>query len=110
VKKAIKICNSCGKPKMEGYCKCVKVKSHNIDQSNHKLYNSYKWRKFSHKLRDERILCELCLQEGRTTQCQMVDHITPINRGGSVWDKSNLQVLCNKCHNIKSGKDRWNKK
>ena len=59
---------------------------------------------------DECILCELCLQEGRTTQCQMVDHITPINRGGSVWDKSNLQVLCNKCHNIKSGKDRWNKK
>ena len=109
MKKSIKICNSCGKPKMEGYCKCVKVKSHNIDQSNYKLYSSYKWRKFAHKLRDERILCELCLQEGRTTECQMLDHITPINRGGSVWSLSNLMVLCNHCHAVKSAKDRWGK-
>jgi 5-methylcytosine-specific restriction endonuclease McrA len=36
----------------------------------------------------------------------MVDHIKPINQGGSIWNKDNLQTLCNRCHNKKSAKDK----
>ena len=35
----------------------------------------------------------------------MVDHITPINNGGQKLDYSNLQALCNKCHNKKSASE-----
>lgn len=34
-----------------------------------------------------------------------MDHITPINEGGDRYDFNNLQGLCDKCHNKKSGRE-----
>jgi 5-methylcytosine-specific restriction endonuclease McrA len=34
-----------------------------------------------------------------------VDHIVPVYKGGSVFDESNLQVLCVYCHRKKTNKD-----
>ena len=36
----------------------------------------------------------------------MVDHIKPINKGGSKLDIDNLQSLCNRCHALKSAKEK----
>ncbi len=34
-----------------------------------------------------------------------VDHIKALINGGAMWDKENLQVLCPKCHNVKTKQD-----
>ena len=104
MKKPAKICDICRKIKKEDCDRCKPKKYKGVKQNNYDLYNSSKWRKFAHALRKERILCEMCLSEGRTTASQMVDHIKEINQGGSIWDLSNLQCLCNKCHAKKSGR------
>jgi 5-methylcytosine-specific restriction protein A len=102
--KAKKICNKCRKVKGLS-CSCIEPKKYEgIKQNNYSLYNSRKWRKFSHQLRKDNPLCKMCLDEGRTYESQMVDHIREINKGGSIWDINNLQCLCNKCHSKKSGR------
>jgi len=34
-----------------------------------------------------------------------VDHIKAVALGGKMWDKKNLQVLCNECHKVKTKED-----
>ncbi len=48
-------------------------------------------------------LCEECRRGGVVTPATVVDHIVPINEGGAPMDMDNLQSLCAKCHNRKSG-------
>lgn len=103
--KAKKICAKCRKIK-ELSCKCPKPKPFEGMQQNYSFYNSKKWRKYAHSIRAEEPLCIICLQEGRTTPSQMVDHIHPISKGGSKWERSNLQALCHKCHNKKTAKSK----
>ena len=106
MKKPLKICNQCRKPKKEGCVECKPKAFENISKTNYKLYNSTKWRKYAHSLRREEPLCRLCLKEGITKASEMVDHIRPINKGGSIWNRDNLQCLCHKCHNKKTSKDK----
>jgi len=48
----------------------------------------------------EHPLCVECNGVG-----QVVDHITPIRLGGEELSWDNLQTMCHRCHNIKSGKE-----
>ena len=104
--KAKKICPDCRKIK-DLSCVCPPKESHQgFKKNNYNLYNSRKWRTFSHKLRKDNPLCKICLDEGRTTPSSMVDHKRSINSGGSIWDVNNLQCLCSSCHAKKSAKDK----
>ncbi|MBO5821073.1 MAG: HNH endonuclease [Alistipes sp.] len=47
---------------------------------------------------------------GKITPATIVDHITPINSGGARFDFTNLQGLCDTCHNKKSGREAHKKK
>ncbi|MDZ3745338.1 HNH endonuclease [Pseudoglutamicibacter cumminsii] len=53
-------------------------------------------------------LCEQCQTQGRVTPAQEVDHIVPLEDGGT-HDEANLQALCKPCHSSKiaRGNDRW---
>lgn len=42
-------------------------------------------------------LCRMCLAAGRTVAATVVDHIMPIEDGGTN-EQSNLQPLCKRCH------------
>jgi len=68
---------------------------------NHAFYNSTAWRNLRNAYIMEHPLCASC---GRGAD--MVDHIVPINKGGAPLDPSNLQSLCNSCHNKKSATDK----
>jgi 5-methylcytosine-specific restriction endonuclease McrA len=48
----------------------------------------------------EHPLCVECSGIG-----QVVDHIIPIRLGGEELSWENLQTMCHRCHNIKSGKE-----
>ena len=76
------------------------------DNSNQEIYNSWKWRKFSkqHKLLNP--LCVQCDKDGLVTVGTVADHIVPINKGGTVFEKENIQTLCESCHNRKSASER----
>lgn len=53
----------------------------------------------------EEPLCRSCLETGRTSASEIVDHIVPLAWGGSD-DRSNKQGLCKACHDDKSKAER----
>ena len=84
-----------------------KAKPQERQHDNSNFYHSKGWRltrKFYIKANP---LCEQCTREGRTTGGQMVDHIKPISLGPTSLrlDQTNLQTLCNSCHNKKSANE-----
>lgn len=72
---------------------------------NSKFYTSSAWRRVRAIKIQENPLCEECQRRGVLTPADVVDHITPINQGGEPFDESNLQSLCHRCHNKKSGRE-----
>jgi 5-methylcytosine-specific restriction enzyme A len=65
-----------------------------------KFYHTTAWRKLRATFIKQHPLCVECDGIG-----QVVDHIESIKSGGDplAWD--NLQTMCHRCHNIKSGKE-----
>jgi hypothetical protein len=55
------------------------------------------WRKQRLALLREQPLCRICLAAGRTVAAAVVDHIIPLNDGGTNTT-ANLQPLCKRCH------------
>lgn len=49
----------------------------------------------------DRPLCQHCMQAGRITAAEEVDHVVPLWRGGAD-DESNYQSLCVPCHQRKT--------
>lgn len=49
-------------------------------------------------------LCRMCEAEGRITAATVPDHIVPLARGGTDAD-SNVQCLCEACHDKKTRAD-----
>lgn len=60
------------------------------------------WR--ARKLREEP-LCRHCRQAGRVTAAAELDHVIPLERGGT-YDDENICPLCADCHKAKTAKDR----
>ena len=101
-----KICGKCKRIKGRS-CICPEKKPfEGISKDNYSVYNSSRWRRYSKGLRKNHPLCEHCLKKGVTSPSEVVDHIHPISKGGDVWDRDNLQMLCHKCHNTKTGKSK----
>ncbi len=65
----------------------------------------YKWKKFRKEYLKKNPLCVMCLSKGKITQSKVIDHIIS-HKGdkGLFWDESNMQALCVRCHNKKTGK------
>jgi 5-methylcytosine-specific restriction protein A len=45
-----------------------------------------------------------CLQQGRITPAECVDHIIPVSQGGPMWESSNHQSLCTSCNVAKGNR------
>lgn len=71
-----------------------------------KIRNSRAWR---NRTRQRQLFdfpfCQHCFQDDRLIDAVEVDHIVPLEIGGSAYDPSNLQSLCKRCHVIKSAKE-----
>jgi 5-methylcytosine-specific restriction enzyme A len=66
-------------------------------------YTTQRWQRLRrHKLR-EHPLCQACLQVGRIEPATVVDHRSPIRRGGDPFPAlEQLASLCARCHNAKT--------
>jgi len=65
-----------------------------------KIYKSARWRRVREIILSSYPFCKIC---GKPAS--VVDHITPIERGGAIWNDRNLQSLCKRCHNKKTAKE-----
>lgn len=79
--------------------------AHKRTVDNSKFYNSRTWRKFRKQILNKEPLCRQCDANGLVVQAKVVDHIVRIEDGGAKLDEKNVQPLCAKCHNSKSGKE-----
>lgn len=75
------------------------------EQDNSAFYNSRTWRKLRKFVLDKNPLCVECERKGLVTVASVGDHIIPINQGGAPLDETNIQPLCKKCHDSKSGRE-----
>lgn len=67
-------------------------------------YNE-RWRRIRLSKLQSEPLCRMCLSAGMTVPATVVDHIKPIEDGGT-HEESNLQPLCKRCHDaIKTPSD-----
>ena len=82
-----------------------KIKKHLRQVDNASFYNSKRWRSLRAYYIQSHPLCAECNRNGITTGAKVVDHIKPITMGGSPIDIRNLQILCEPCHNSKSGRE-----
>ena len=70
-------------------------------KSNSKFYTSTPWRKLRTMFIQQNPVCVECGRAGK-----VVDHIVRVNDDSTLaldWD--NLQTMCHRCHNSKSGKE-----
>ena len=72
---------------------------------NTAFYNSKEWRRLAKAHKRANPLCVVCESEDRLSPAQVTDHILAIADGGSRLDWDNLQSLCHRCHNAKSGRE-----
>lgn len=70
-----------------------------------KDYDLKSWREYSKNLRANNPVCSVTGFE-YLPEMLIVDHIIPVNEGGSFWDKRNHQILCKSAHSIKTMKEK----
>ena len=70
------------------------------------FYHTTQWREIRQKKLSMNPICEHCEKRGKVTPGKVIDHIIPIQFGGSKTDLDNLQSLCSKCDAIKTAKDK----
>lgn len=121
----LKPCNKIGCTNLtrDRYCEQHKhlAEQRQRDKQRDKHYDQYKRnqqaRAFYHSKEWERVrlavlsrdnfLCQECLKNKRITRAVIADHIVPLL---VAWDKrldmSNLQSLCQACHNRKTAEDK----
>lgn len=68
---------------------------------NQALYNSTRWRTLARQHKAANPFCVVC----DVAPVEVTDHIVPVNQCGGMWAWDNLQSLCHKCHNKKSGRE-----
>lgn len=72
------------------------------DFRSHTKYRKLRRRIFAR----EKGLCRQCREQGRTTAATQLDHIVPVFKGGDKYEESNLQPLCDDCHDDKTEIDK----
>lgn len=93
------------KPKPVQRAYVAQRKAFERDNDNAEFYNSWKWRKLAKAYKAKHPLCVTCEANGYVTAVRVVDHKLRIKAGGAPYDESNLQSLCEKCHNSKSSRE-----
>lgn len=63
-------------------------------------YSSQRWRKLRAIILAQQPLCVEC-----DKIATVVDHIVSVRSGGDPWSLSNLQSMCSRCHDSKSGRE-----
>jgi 5-methylcytosine-specific restriction endonuclease McrA len=83
-------------------------KSFSRKKDNSKFYNGRTWRKKRIGYINRHPFCEVCGWFNRVSEAKFLDHIIRLESGGAEYDDKNLMGMCERDHNIKSGKEAHN--
>lgn len=80
--------------------------------TDNKVYSLTRWVKFRKRHIERQLsfsnlecaICKVLFVHTKDIQC---DHITPIAKGGQIYDHANIQLLCRTCHTRKTNKERY---
>lgn len=80
--------------------------THHINEQGKNIYHTPRWRRIrkAHLLMNP--FCVTCLQFHINTIANVVDHIIEIEDGADPYDMDNLQSLCPRHHNVKTGAEK----
>lgn len=71
---------------------------------NYPLLGDSRWQELSRVYRANNPFCVACQGLGKHTMATVTDHIIPARLDRDRWyDETNLQALCFRCHNKKTG-------
>ena len=80
------------------------------DEKYLQFYNSKQWRKKSELYKLKNPICEKCNSKGIVRKADITDHVQELkDRWDLRLDESNLQSLCNSCHNAKTWREKKNR-
>ena len=87
-------------------CKKTNTKQYNAsrDKENDKVYHSVRWR----KLRKQQLMLHpLCINfDTCHNEATIADHIHEVKDGGEQFSLSNLNSMCQGCHNTKTAQQK----
>jgi len=84
-----------------------KLRSRSDNKITRKIYDTQRWRRLSKRLRQQYPLCVLCLAKGINSITTCVDHIIELkDTTKHAYDLSNLQCICDSCHQKKTADER----
>ncbi len=63
------------------------------------IYSSTQWRVFRRMYLRRH---PMCIEYGCGKMATIIDHIKPVNQGGSLYEEDNLQPMCKQCHDKKT--------
>lgn len=91
------------------YCRLHRSKHPEMTRSAaSRGYNSA-WRKARKEYLEAHPLCVMCLEEGKYTKAEVVDHIIPHRMDMKLfWDRNNWQALCKRHHDLKTLREEVN--
>jgi 5-methylcytosine-specific restriction protein A len=77
------------------------------DRSLRAFYDSAEWTALRLAYKALHPLCETCLNEGRESLTQQIDHLVPVREAPDrALDDTNLRALCVSCHSRRTMTDR----
>ena len=92
-------------------CIGFKKKSFQGRGNDNPFYNTKQWRRLRNYYISKFPLCQVCQRFGKIVEAKVVDHKKRIKINPELsLIESNLQSLCHRCHNIKSGHEGHRKK
>ncbi|MCK5023289.1 MAG: HNH endonuclease [Candidatus Aenigmarchaeota archaeon] len=99
------LCRVCGKTRDQWEKRRSVFCSEECSKKYQKCF--YTWAELRAKILKERgANCEKCNKDCSADTHELeLDHITALVNGGDMWDESNLQLLCNRCHRKKTTLD-----
>jgi 5-methylcytosine-specific restriction enzyme A len=76
----------------------------NVAHKPKRIYNLIVWKRLRALILAGEPTCRACRARGVIRIAITVDHIVDVSCGGAPFDSSNLQPLCETCHNRKTAK------
>ena len=76
-----------------------------------RLRRGFRWRQLSARWLRKHPTCAPCARVQLTTAATQVDHVEPLTDApGRVYDPTNLQSVCDRCHARKSAQERYRRR
>lgn len=89
-----------------GSAYCKEHRPPRVPKETDPFYLSPAWRKFRNWYVSKHPFCELCEKQGLLVPVDVVDHIIELKDGGDRLSDSNAMSLCNRCHSLKTAKEK----